>query len=287
MEPINSIENSGRYQWKNISEDPLFSRISAHVFCAYRSELGKEWVRGFARNPYDRLYFVESGTAVIATPEQVFHLQKGCCYLIASNLLHRHACTSKVVIHWCHFQTLLDGASDLFQEIVIPMEACPAGRSAYLETFHSLEKTMDCHEPWCHLQRTSLLLQLIQPHLKTAKPPTSKAMEGRRRFFPVLKHIDEHLDETILVEDLARLMGLNKEYFSRFFHRHFHIPPKKYILQKRIQHAQKLLCHTGLQAQEIALRCGFNDPYHFSKSFKNVAGIPPSEYRRLYLQQGM
>jgi hypothetical protein len=32
-------------------------------------------------------------------------------------------------------------------------------------------------------------------------------------------------------------------------------------------------------------RCGFPDPYHFSKTFKHIAGIPPIEYRRMYRQE--
>ena len=281
------IEKSGKYKWENIPEDPVLSRISAHVYCAYRMEFGKEWTRGFLRNHYDRLYFIESGEAEVSTPEQTICLHPGSCYLIASNQLHRHSCTSNVVMHWCHFQTVLDGSSDLFQEIEVPIEARPGKTAPYQKLFESLEDTMQCRQAWCHLQRTALLLQLIQPHLKLADPASRQLDEGRRRFLPVLTYIDTHLNDPIRIEDLAKLLGLNKEYFSRFFRRYFQLPPKQYILQKRIQSAQKMLCHTDVQIQEVGARCGFSDPYHFSKSFKNIAGIPPKEYRHLYQQQRM
>lgn len=261
------------------------SRISAHVYCAYHSELDTEWSRGFIRNHYDRLYFIESGEAVIATNEQEITLKPGCCYLIASNLLHRHSCTSNVGIHWCHFQTILDGFRDLFQEIDVPLEARPENTNAYRNIFTSLENTMHDRNSWCHLQRTALLLQLIQPHLKLADPASKKITEERRRFLPVLKYIDTHLNESIPIGDLAKLLGLNPEYFSRYFRKHFKIPPKQYILNKRILYAQKRLCQTDAPVQDIGMNCGFSDPYHFSKSFKTITGIPPTEYRRRFQQQ--
>jgi len=282
-----NIEESGRYRWENIPEDPIMSRISVHVYCAYRMEFGREWRRGYVRNHYDRLYFIESGEATVSTPEQEVVLRPGHCYLLGANLLHRHSCPAAITMHWCHFQTLLDGSVDLFQEIAVPLEARPGSLSSYRNIFQSLGKTMDCRNACCHLLRASLLLQLIQPHLKLADPASRRIAEGRRRFLPVLKHIDAHLHETIRIADLAGLLGLNREYFSRFFRKHFRVPPKRYILQKRIQHAQKLLCQTGLQIQEIGGRCGFPDPYHFSKTFRNTAGIPPSEYRQRYQKQSI
>ena len=285
MSDVEILEKGGSYQWENIPEDPVMSRISVHVYCAYEKAYGKEWRRGLIRNHYDRLYFVESGEAVVCTPEQEVTLRPGCSYLIASNQLHRHFCTSAISMHWCHFQAVLDGTSDLFQEFVVPMEARPKNPERYRATFKELEETMNCRQPWCHLLRASLLLQLIQPHLKQAEPALRNADETRRRFQPVLRHIDTHLNEDLRVEELAEQLGLNKEYFSRAFSRHFRIPPKKYILLKRIQSAQKLLCYSELQIQEIGARCGFPDPYHFSKIFKQIAGIPPSEYRRMYRQE--
>jgi AraC-like DNA-binding protein len=287
MQNQGNIEESGHYRWENIPEDPIMSRISVHVYCAYRMEFGREWRRGYIRTHYDRLYFVESGEATISTPEQEVVLRPGHCYLLGSNLLHRHSCSAGIILHWCHFQTLLDGSVDLFQEIDVPLEACPETASEYRDLFQSLEKTMDCRTACCHLLRSALLLQLIQPHLQLAAPASRQMAEERQRFLPVLKHIDTHLHETLRVTDLAGLLGLNPEYFSRFFRKYFRIPPKKYILQKRIQHAQKLLCQTALQVQEVGRRCGFPDPYHFSKTFRNTAGIPPSEYRQRYQKQSV
>lgn len=287
MSNIEILEKGGNYQWENIPEDPVMSRISVHVYCAYEKEYRTEWKRGLIRNHYDRLYFIESGEAVVCTPDREVTLRPGCVYLIPSNQLHRHYCSSAISMHWCHFQALLDGTSDLFQELTVPIEARPESLEHYRATFQQLEESMHSRQPWCHLLRASLLLQLIQPHLKQAEPIQPTANEARRRFQPILRYIDTHLHQDLRVEELAEQLGLNKEYFSRAFKRHFRVPPKKYILLKRIQHAQKQLCYSEMQIQETGASCGFPDPYHFSKIFKGITGITPSEYRVRHRQRKM
>jgi len=45
--------------------------------------------------------------------------------------------------------------------------------------------------------------------------------------------------------------------------------------------AKKLLKNTGLSVKDIAEQVGFPDPFHFSKSFKALTGISPSQYREM------
>jgi hypothetical protein len=131
MSDVEILEKGGSYQWENIPEDPVMSRISVHVYCAYQKAYGKEWRRGLIRNHYDRLYFIESGEAVICTPELEVTLRPGCSYLIASNQLHRHFCTSAISIHWCHFQAALPDPAAAFPTPIIflkPSSTSPASR---------------------------------------------------------------------------------------------------------------------------------------------------------------
>ena len=276
------IETGGQFQWKNIPEDPLLSRIHWHVYCAYRTELGPEWVRGNICNHYDRLYFIESGEAMLWVGEEAIPLRPGYCYLIASNRLHRHNCNSKVVIHWCHFDLEQDPVTGFFRDHPEMIEMRPGDTNRYRSTFEALEDTMDATEPWSYFLRQSLLVQLLQPYLQQMASPSTGTMEGRRRLLPVLEFIDEHLAENIRIAQLAQSLGFHPEYFSRFFRRCLNEPPKKYIMRCRIQRAQKLLCQTDLQVQQVGLRCGFPDAYYFSKTFRKMTGASPSEYRNRY-----
>jgi AraC family transcriptional regulator of arabinose operon len=269
------------FKWEHIEEHPIMSHVSVHVFCAYEMLFDAKWHGELAQSHFDRLYFVTDGEAQLRTDTQSIRLRPGCCYLIPRDLPHRHSCPSQVSMHWCHFRALINDTRDLFQEMTAPIEVPIEHPSEYREVFDKLVQAMQEQAPSGYLERAALLLSLIQPHLKLSHPPSPTQSERRNRLLPVLRHIDEHLANPIRIEDLSALLGLNPEYFSRAFRREFGVPPKRYLLQRRIQHAQRLLCISQLQVQEIATRCGFDDPYHFSKVFKQIAGLSPSLYRRL------
>jgi AraC-like DNA-binding protein len=53
------------------------------------------------------------------------------------------------------------------------------------------------------------------------------------------------------------------------------------ITELRYEHAARLLRESDATALEIALEVGYEDPSHFSRAFKRIAGVSPREYRRL------
>ena len=53
-----------------------------------------------------------------------------------------------------------------------------------------------------------------------------------------------------------------------------------YLLQLRITHAKQLLRFTDETAEAIGIECGIGPLNYFSRTFKKVEGITPSEYRR-------
>ena len=56
------------------------------------------------------------------------------------------------------------------------------------------------------------------------------------------------------------------------------------VRRVRVEHARKLLAEPTLSIKEVAAACGFADPYHFSKVFRKIDGLPPSEYRASVLK---
>ena len=84
----------------------------------------------------------------------------------------------------------------------------------------------------------------------------------------------------------ATACGLNVDYFSRLFKTHTGTTPKAWLIEARLQRASRLLAYPDATVEEIAERCGFNCPFHFSRSFKRRFGIPPANYRRIRQVRG-
>ena len=96
---------------------------------------------------------------------------------------------------------------------------------------------------------------------------------------PALKYIEANLLRgSISSETLASLCGISYSYMKKIFVKKFGVPPKKYILQLKINYAGDLLKSGMYSVSQIAELCGFSDIYYFSRQFKEYTGLSPSAY---------
>lgn len=280
MNHIHSEEDVGFMSWKNLPYDPALSAARFHVDCAYRSQLGVEWKRMEIRNPYNRLYFIEHGEAVLTLEQKQITLKPGRVYLIPAQTLHSHYCQSAVIIHWCHFQATTESNIDLFEVVDCPLSVSSRNIDGLKSLFKELESLMEKEGGEYYLLRVSLLLRMLAPFIKASDPrKTQLQFDAQKRFLPVLSYIDEHLDQRLSLQELAQCIDISEEHFCRIFRECFQTPPAQYVLKKRVRLAQEMLCHGTESVQEIGKRCGFSDPYYFSKAFKRITGTSPSQYR--------
>ncbi len=96
----------------------------------------------------------------------------------------------------------------------------------------------------------------------------------------IMQFIEEHLTETIKVEELATLTKLSKTYFSRVFKSAYKESPYNYVLRRRMELAKELIAETDAALSEIALDCGMADQAHLCKTFRKVFGSTPNQWRR-------
>jgi len=95
-----------------------------------------------------------------------------------------------------------------------------------------------------------------------------------------IAYIDSHFVDEITAESLAKISGLSIPHLNRLFRQVLRLPPMDYVLSLRIQEAQRLLATTRATLSEIAAKVGFYDQSHFTKRFRKVTGVTPSQYRR-------
>lgn len=89
----------------------------------------------------------------------------------------------------------------------------------------------------------------------------------------------KHCDESISPSRLAERARMPLSRFARLVKRVYGLTPSQFITQTRIQRASRLLLESDLTVAEIAIDCGFSDHSAFSRAFKNLIGLTPSEYR--------
>ena len=95
----------------------------------------------------------------------------------------------------------------------------------------------------------------------------------------VKKYIESNYQRTIDLNIIADHFSFSPSYLTKIFLKHTNITPSKYILNYRINIAKQLLGDFSLSINMVANMVGYMDPFHFSKSFKQVTGISPARYR--------
>ncbi len=95
----------------------------------------------------------------------------------------------------------------------------------------------------------------------------------------VLTFIQQNLERTISVEDLAREAAMSPSHFSRVFKETVGQTPMQYLLAYRVEQAMVMMKEANRPLGDIALACGFADQSHFSRSFKQVTGQTPRQFR--------
>jgi AraC-like DNA-binding protein len=82
------------------------------------------------------------------------------------------------------------------------------------------------------------------------------------------------------VKNVAERCQLTVPYVCRLFKRYGQQSPHQYLLRQKMKHAANLLNDTQAKVQEVAYRLGFIDPFHFSRVFKRIFGVSPTEFQR-------
>ena len=127
------------------------------------------------------------------------------------------------------------------------------------------------------------MCQYIRKQWQLPKKETQELQNVEFRDVELLKnYMDTHLHESFTLERCSEMVSLSISQTSRRFQRLYGVPICKYLNNKRIETAQKLLRDTNYSIQNISEQVGFKDTYYFSRYFKKVCGKSPREYREMF-----
>lgn len=126
---------------------------------------------------------------------------------------------------------------------------------------------------------SSLLTLLME---QSWNPKSGKRLPKLMDVSKIRVYIDEHYAERLSLADVAEHFYISKDYLGRLFKECFGITVNSYILSVRITKAKQLLRFSDKTTEEIGALVGMPDANYFSRMFKKVEGVSPSEYRKLW-----
>jgi AraC-like DNA-binding protein len=96
-----------------------------------------------------------------------------------------------------------------------------------------------------------------------------------------IRHMKEHLSEPLDLEEIARIAAVSKFHLVRVFDEVTGTTPHHFLACLRIQRAKELLLASSAPITEVCLAVGYNSLGTFSKTFGELVGVPPQEFRAL------
>lgn len=173
-----------------------------------------------------------------------------------TNILRSYGLTNDKKVFYCgsgpEYQTL-------FRSMIEELQMC---RESYTEMLE-----MYLRQIFIRLQRC-FKNSVVKDSSRTAEEIDKAAI-----------YFSEHYSEAINIDEYAAKIHVSTSWFIRNFKQYTGVTPMQYILSKRIYNAEALLHNTQYNITEIAQIVGYDNPLYFSRLFKKVKGISPSEYR--------
>lgn len=123
-----------------------------------------------------------------------------------------------------------------------------------------------------------LMLELIA---ETSRSRPKDLTHNRPRWLDQTKEfLHERFSEPLTLSHIAEAVGVHPVYLANSFRRHYNCSVGEYLRRRRIEAACYKLSNTKTPLVDIALATGFSHQSHFSRVFKQMTGLTPTQYRK-------
>jgi AraC-like DNA-binding protein len=264
----------GRYFFLNLAEP---SRSPATLVFGGREECNPDYAIRRSSFPYYVLELVESGEGTVRLGAAAHPLRPGSVFAYAPTTPCEIRTDPKRPLRKFFLAFRRRTAAKWFAELGVPIAATrqlatPAEAiDACAEIVREGQKPGPFTTAICETLVALLSLKIREA---LAAPPSREP--AREAFLRCKAIIDAEPDRVLTLREVADAAGVDMSTVCRWFRRFQGISPYQYLLRRKMNLAAQFLIQNGGMVKEAAVRVGFDDPYHFSRVFKAVHGVPPS-----------
>ena len=123
------------------------------------------------------------------------------------------------------------------------------------------------------------LQAFIKEALTNIGPELWKAIDIDDRVLKVIRFIEINIGKKLSNSDLAEIVNMAPNSFSRLFKEEINITLHNFIQNRKIAKACDLFEYTNKTIEEVSYSLGFSDRYHFSRVFKSITRLTPASYK--------
>ncbi|MDF2988438.1 MAG: hypothetical protein K0R50_3948 [Eubacterium sp.] len=273
------ISEDGNYSIANSKVRGYFSMPSKHFHDKYE------------------IYYLRSGERYYFIKDRVFHIKKGHLVLIKEGELHKTTDAEKPD----HERTLLyfrkpfvstanNSTACLLESLnsrsyfvlELPLKEQQTVDKIFYEMFLEAEEQQAGFEVCLQGLLMKLLVYMGRYIRGTDENAFVSNSPKHEKVSEIVKYINGHYYEELSIPDMARLFYISPYYLSRIFKETTGFTLLEYINTLRIKEAQKLLTGKRIKVIDVADKTGFGSVSQFNRTFKQVSGFSPLNYRKLF-----
>lgn len=228
-------------------------------------------------------FVVLDGSGRLVYEEKEYELSVGDVVFIDCRKAYSHSTDYNLwSFQWCHFYgASMPAVYEKYRERggKPVFHADKAERyTDILTELYALASSSDYIRDMRINEKLSVLLTLLME--QSWHPEGGLLSKKRMELTEIKNYLDEHYTERISLEDLAQKFFINKYYLTRIFKEAYGFTINSYVLSRRITEAKRRLRFSEMTVDEIAAAVGMCDSSYFSRAFRKVEGVSPTEYRK-------
>ena len=243
---------------------------------------------------------VKSGTLRLCICDKHHILREGEGAFINSNIIHsiRTAENKISTLNSLVFnEDILSGAAEsvFAHDYVRPLLRCRAlpfipfrldnewakiAAQCVLEAYTAFDEEKYGYELVIRERLSHMLYLIVTNNRQTINQKYKSEDKDTSRLKTMISYMQQNYPEDIKLQQIAAAANISQRECLRCFKKTIGISPIQYLLKHRISAAARLLSDTDFTMTEICVKTGFDNPSHFSRSFKSYMKSTPTEYRK-------
>ncbi|TBL70283.1 helix-turn-helix domain-containing protein [Paenibacillus thalictri] len=243
---------------------------------------GQSW--GPAIKQCYKIFYIHSGKGIYRTVDRTYHLSKGHVFLLSPYVVSFFQADGEEP--WNFSWVAFGGGivKDYLRQAGFTPENPVISSDREQEIRQCFNRLFDANQRYYSkpLQLTSALYAFLALVLESSENEPAILQNSNIKDVYVAQAISfmkNNYTRNITIEEMAQTLGLNRKYLASLFKAAMGMPPQHYLGELRLSKACGLLTDTSLSIKEIAYSVGYTGQLHFTRMFKKMYGISPSQYR--------
>lgn len=250
------------------------------IYAYYYSTKGNNYLFDGEKHPYYELTYVDNGELECKVDDQEFHLPTKSLMFYCPNQFHTQSTQPDKT---CAYLTIMFSMNDLDPKL-IGNRVIPCTQDIYSILSVFMHRS---NENWKY--KNDMLIGLMKclvvnainsdEQTEIAHNPMQQHYENEL-LNEIINYINSNYQQLLTINDICQKFAISRSSLQMIFKKHVNLPPKHFINNAKLEYGKIMLKNSAYTVSQISDTLGYSSIHYFSRKFKQVYGITPTEYAK-------